>query len=519
MNNRDHENWILNELNDLGFPKTHEQELIANLRADPDKFQLNGKVNFPNYGKEKQMGYAIFFKKYEHHDAYHPYMYHARLEKQQRSQMFRITDGSGFTVRDAFNLLHGRAVNKTVRDHRDGKMRPIWFRLDLAIKDVNGNHRINSVSVPGHELVIARQLEQQGVAEMKDPLKRINVILSLYQGNAEPVTRHVQGKAETVYALVDPMQKTVKLVKPKQLIRNNNSKSKNVKIMNKENIEFLKQRLFYLGFGENLHVDMDKKIRENADKFTLSMKGEFGQGDQKKYVDYKVDFSRSKQEGSDMYFVNNYTAKLLNEKPELERSQKFFLNKGNGVTAKEAFNLLEGRAVHKNNLTNKFGQEYSAWLQVDFGKKDKYDNHPVQQYHEAWKYDLEKGLKPHPIKELQNETQKADLIKDLKKGNLQPVTFLTQDKEVRMLIEANPKERNINVYDENMKKQFQGIKVASPETKEAKEQSTQNSMNNTPDSKGADKKEEEKSGKAKSEKVEKQLAPPEKTRKRKGMSV
>ena len=37
-----------------------------------------------------------------------------------------------------------------------------------------------------------------------------------------------------------------------------------------------------------------------------------------------------------------------------------------------------------------------------------------------------------------------------------------------MFLEANPKERNLIVYDENMKKQFQGIKKAKPEMNEGK---------------------------------------------------
>lgn len=62
-------------------------------------------------------------------------------------------------------------------------------------------------------------------------------------------------------------------------------------------------------------------------------------------MDYQIDFSKSKQ--GDMYFVNKYQATLKNEDPGKDKSQTFYINKGNGVTAKEAYNMLDGRAVNK----------------------------------------------------------------------------------------------------------------------------------------------------------------------------
>jgi len=240
--------------------------------------------------------------------------------------------------------------------------------------------------------------------------------------------------------------------------------------MNEKNAQFLKERMLFLGFGENLNAEMEKKIKEKPDQFNLSIQGEFGSGDKKKIVDYDLDFTRSKKE--DMYFVNNYTATLRDDNPEKEKSQKFYLNYGSGVTAKEAFNLLEGRAVYKTKLKNREGNQYNSWQQLNFSEKDKNDNFKVQPYHDNWKYDLEKSLDKHPIKQLNDAEQKADLIKSLQKGNVQQVTFVKGDKETKMFLEANPKDKNIIVYDQNMQKQSQGIRLPSKEVSER--QSIQN---------------------------------------------
>ena len=283
--------------------------------------------------------------------------------------------------------------------------------------------------------------------------------------------------------------------------------------MNQQNVDFLKDRVFFLGFGDKLHSELEKKIESKAEKFTLPIQGEFGKDDQKKVIDYSLDFTKSKKE--DMYFLNNYTATLKNDDPSKEKSQKFFLNKGSGVTAKEAFNLLEGRAVFKNNLEKKpkegadpgeKPEKYEAWLQLNFSQKEDKGNFKTQQYHQKWNYDLEKNLAKHPIKEFMDVNQKSDLLKNLRKGNLEPVTFVLENREAKWFVEANPKDRNVNVYDENMRKQFQGIRQGKSEGKsESQSQSTEGEKQNQKESmKSALKSEDE---------------PGQKQKKKKGMSV
>lgn len=242
--------------------------------------------------------------------------------------------------------------------------------------------------------------------------------------------------------------------------------------MNKENVDFLKERLFFLGFGTNLHADLEKKIADKQEKFDLTFQAEFQNGSKMSIVDYTLDVTKSKQ--NDMYFLNNYTATLNPENPDQSVSHKFYLNKGSGVTAKEAFNMLEGRAVFMDKLENKEGEKYKAWLQIDFSKKDDKGNFKVQQYHEAWKYDLDKLLSKQPIKELENATLKERLVNSLEKGNIAPATFVRDGKEEKMFLEANPKDRNLTIYDQDMHKQGQGVRRHQPQVSEGQENNRSN---------------------------------------------
>ncbi len=235
--------------------------------------------------------------------------------------------------------------------------------------------------------------------------------------------------------------------------------------MNENNVEYLKERVFFLGFGDKLDAELQKNIHANQDRFQLLTQGEFVTGDKRQLVSFELDFAKSKQ--SDLYFFNNYKATLKHEDPAQERSQTFYINKGNGVTAKEAYNLLEGRAVHKK-LTSKEGQPYQAWIQLGTTKEEN-GNYKVQQYHSAWGFDLQKTLDKLPIREMGDPGAAEHVVKSLEKGNLTAVQYERSGKAENMFIEANPRERNVIVYDSSMRRQFQGIKEYTAEKNDLQE--------------------------------------------------
>src|SRR5882672_1416460 len=184
--------------------------------------------------------------------------------------------------------------------------------------------------------------------------------------------------------------------------------------MNTENIELLQYNLNYLGFTEKLGLNdqLVEQMAREPDAFQLYADTLFED-------DYKLEailhFRRSGQ--LDMYFLNKYTARLHSDKrPDLDRIHTFFIIKGAGVTLREAFNLLQGRAVNKD-FANMDGQKYNAWMQLNLREKDEFNNFLVNKFRERYGYNLEKALEKYPIRELRNEEQRVNLIKNLKKGN------------------------------------------------------------------------------------------------------
>lgn len=221
--------------------------------------------------------------------------------------------------------------------------------------------------------------------------------------------------------------------------------NQNSKIMNQKNFEYLRDQVKYTGFGEGLENDLKQKIEEGRPEFKLAYETKYGNDT----INATLNFSQSKQ--SDMYFFNSYQVSLQKENSPEAMEQIFYINKGNNITMKEAYNLMEGRSVNKD-LTNKEGQVYNAWIQMDFKQSDDNGNFKLKHYHQNYGYDLESVLSKHPIKEMGNEEYKSNLMDSLKKGNLQSATFQNNGTEQKQYIEANPQFKTINIYDSSMQR-------------------------------------------------------------------
>lgn len=259
--------------------------------------------------------------------------------------------------------------------------------------------------------------------------------------------------------------------------------------MNTKNFDFLKDGLKYLGFGEKLNEDLENKIKEQPTEFKLNLVGEFNKDNIKDRVNYTLDFKKSND--TDMYFLNRYQATLKNDDPTQERTQTFYITKNSGITSKEAYNLLNGRAVNKD-LSNKEGQPYNAWVQLDFQEKDKNDNYKVKQYHQGYGFDLEMVMAKYPIKEQLNAEEKTKLMKSLEKGNLTQVTFAREGGEDKMFIAANPQFKSLDLYNAKMEKQFQGIEKKEKQG-EDKSQEKKETQKQDVDEEGEGKKEKKRS--------------------------
>ena len=212
--------------------------------------------------------------------------------------------------------------------------------------------------------------------------------------------------------------------------------------MNKDNLAFLQDNLKYLGFGEYslLNHLLESEMTRGTHSFELYTDAFF---DEETKLEARLHFRRS--DSMDMYFFNKYEAMLVYpENPEKNKTQTFYIYKGSGVTLKEAFNLLQGRAVYKK-LTNAVGEKYTAWIQLNFEQKDLHENYKYRYFRSESRFDLAKVLANYKLREMENEETREMLFRSLRRGNIHPVTLIKSNKTEKLFIQANPQFKTINI--------------------------------------------------------------------------
>lgn len=216
--------------------------------------------------------------------------------------------------------------------------------------------------------------------------------------------------------------------------------------MNEKNFDYLKDQVKFTGFGQELEAQLKANLAKSQTEFQLKHTASYGKDE----LNSVLQFKKSSQ--TDMFFFNSYTASLKKEDGPAPVNQTFYINReGGNITSKEAYNLLDGRAVNKD-MTSKDGKLYNAWVQMDFKETDANGNYKVKQFSEKYGFELEKTLAKHPIKELGNEEDRSRLIESLQKGNRQAVTFVQDGTEQKRFIEANPQFKSVAVYDERQQR-------------------------------------------------------------------
>lgn len=134
-------------------------------------------------------------------------------------------------------------------------------------------------------------------------------------------------------------------------------------------------------------------------------------------------------------------------------TQTVFVERGKGFTAEQAVNLIQGRAVLRDDLIRLGGEPYSAWNKLDMdNQKDKYHNFQMLQYNvPGFGFDLEKTLDQFTIKELNDEKKREQLIRSVQNGNRPQVTVVKDGEERKLFMEVQPRYSQANFFREDGK--------------------------------------------------------------------
>ncbi|WP_345329454.1 hypothetical protein [Mucilaginibacter defluvii] len=207
-------------------------------------------------------------------------------------------------------------------------------------------------------------------------------------------------------------------------------------LLQEQNKQILEGYVKQLGFGS-----LAEKVREQISKghlqFSVSTSSYIND---KERIDHELLFSTN---SSGLYQMDGYKSRLMNEtKPGEIREHFFNRESGTTITANEAVNLLSGRAIEKAGV----------WQKFDLNDKDQHGNFRMKKFDSQYGYDIEKVLKNLPLKEGQVHNNFKSLLRNLKQGNREHVTFIHQGNETKYFIQADPQFKSLQIFDEGDKK-------------------------------------------------------------------
>lgn len=311
----------------------------------------------------------------------------------------------------------------------------------------------------GHKTKIFNELSEEEKVFFKANAKDIAIesISEIQEGISEEEKQNIAQKFDAFFKQIEE--------KPKKTYEQ------------EEVINYLKNQLMYLGFGqdEKLHQQLEKSVLESENNTKFHLAVPYDKVQEGNHAQFLINFHKSDKGG---VYLNSFKGVLVVGETGEERTHSFGANK---FTAKEAVNLLEGRAV-KAQFTNKFTNELDdVFVQLKLKEeKNEFNNYQMKMFNKNFGINTKDIVDKSPlIFEGENaEKTKEMVIKSLEKGNIVSVKFKDENnKEMNGKAILNPQYKNINLYDEQMNrmntnKPIKGLEMDNQQQKNnAREQS------------------------------------------------
>jgi len=236
--------FLKNTLERLDFPVEVANKLVKEVETQKPEIRLAHEANRGN----ETVQYDLNFRKSDTSDMYFFNSYQATLktgdQAHDKTQEFRIRNGNNMGADEAFNLVAGRAVNKSMVNG-DGDAYQAWLKVDFSQKDNYGNHKMEQFHKRyGYNL--EKALDKFPIAELSKPEEKTELLASLKAGNAAAVTISKDGKEALLFIEANPRLRTI------------NIKDEKGVSIRRDELE-IKDKSHSQKATENIGLDQDKK--------------------------------------------------------------------------------------------------------------------------------------------------------------------------------------------------------------------------------------------------------------------
>jgi hypothetical protein len=204
--NQENFDYLKNQVKFTGFGEAHEDALRSNMEKQPEDFKLTHAQKFGNNETEATLNFRKSEQGMYFFNSYNLSMKEAG-EKEPVQQTFYVGKDNTFTLKEAYNMLDGRSVNKDLVN-KEGQAYNAWVKLDFKDTDNNGNFKLKHYTENyGYDLKAA--LEKLPIKELAVPEDREKLMNSLEKGNRQSATFLNDGKEEKRFVEANPQYKTV----------------------------------------------------------------------------------------------------------------------------------------------------------------------------------------------------------------------------------------------------------------------------------------------------------------------
>ncbi|MDR2271998.1 MAG: hypothetical protein LBF27_13925 [Sphingobacterium sp.] len=186
------------------------------------------------------------------------------------------------------------------------------------------------------------------------------------------------------------------------------------RVVNAEHLNGILKKKGFTGLEEQLAV----RIKSNQQEFKIPVTF---QVNEKSAMNCELWFSK---DGSDQYQLRDVRASLKVQDSKQQQSLLYSSIPGVDLTMKQAYNLLSGRAIEKQQ----------GWVMLDINDKDAEGNLRPKVFNAAYGFSVEKLLEQSGIKGIEDIQFKNELLQKLRDGESLQVQV---GKSIRQ-IEANP---------------------------------------------------------------------------------
>lgn len=205
--NQENFDYLKRQVKFTGFGDALENDLKASIEKQEPAFQLK----YPHaFGKDETVS-TLNFRRSDTSDSYFFNSYNLSVKPQGKTepiaQTFYVGKENTFTLKEGYNLLSGRSVNKDLVN-REKQEYNAWVKLDFKETDNSGNFKMKHYTENyGYNMEDA--LSKYPIKELANADGKKELIDSLKKGNRQSVTFLDGGSEQKRFIEANPQYKSI----------------------------------------------------------------------------------------------------------------------------------------------------------------------------------------------------------------------------------------------------------------------------------------------------------------------